>query len=396
MQMKILMTPHNGCYNHGCEAIVRSTIDMFDRRNEFYLYSADIENDKKFGLDKICTLIPNNSGKSEISKWRYYSFILKEKLFSGDRDLEEISYRNKSALFDSRNTFVLSIGGDNYCYGGMQHVLSEQLKVFLYNHMQCGLWGCSLEEKLLTKNIVDDLKKYQLITVRESISQELLHRNGISDTVILCSDPAFTLRKENTTEYDQILNDNNTIGINISALMNKYDSYPDATYKNFYELIQEILLTTDYNILLIPHVRQFGNDDLVVINKLANELHSDRVTVVSNDYNCMQLKDIISKCRMFVGCRTHATIAAYSTCVPTLVVGYSTKARGICKDLFGTYDGLLIDAREFKTDYDLSKQFSVFLQNEGKIRSHLHTVMPEYIQRAYRASEAIEKMGEKR
>jgi polysaccharide pyruvyl transferase WcaK-like protein len=351
-----------------------------------------VENDKKFGLDKICTIISNNSNERKISRLRYYSFALKEKLISGDRDLEEISYRNKSALFDRENTFVLSIGGDNYCYSGMQHVLSEQLKVFSYNHMQCGLWGCSFEEKLLTRDVISDLKKYKLITVRESISQEMLCRNGISDTVVSCSDPAFTLRKEKTTEYDHILIDENTIGVNVSALMNGYDSYPDATYKNFYELIKEILSTTDCNILMIPHVRQFGNDDLVTINRLADELHSSRVTVLSHNYNCMQLKDVISKCRLFIGCRTHATIAAYSSCVPTFVVGYSTKAKGICKDLFGTYDGLLVDAREFKTNYDLSKQFSIFLQNEKQIRNHLHSVMPEYIQRAYRASRAIEKI----
>ena len=60
---------------------------------------------------------------------------------------------------------------------------------------------------------------------------------------------------------------------------------------------------------------------------------SGRVCIV-DDCNCMQLKYDISKCRFFVGARTHATIAAYSTCVPTLVVGYSVKSRGIARDLF--------------------------------------------------------------
>ena len=45
---------------------------------------------------------------------------------------------------------------------------------------------------------------------------------------------------------------------------------------------------------------------------------------------------------MFIGARTHATIAAYSSCVPTLVVGYSIKARGIAKDLFGTDEGYVL------------------------------------------------------
>ena len=47
------------------------------------------------------------------------------------------------------------------------------------------------------------------------------------------------------------------------------------------------------------------------------------------DDNCMVIKGYISRCELFIGARTHATIAAYSTGVPTLVLGYSVKARGI-------------------------------------------------------------------
>lgn len=390
--MKILMTPHSGCYNHGCEAIVKSTADMLGKNNELFLYSYDIENDKKYGLDQICTLIENVSEKRIISKWKQYSFTLKEKITHGDRDLEELSYRHKKALFDTKNTFVLSIGGDNYCYTGMQHMLSEQLKCFTYNKMKCGLWGCSLEEDVLTPNVIEDLKQYKLITVRETISQELLLRNGISDSVVLCSDPAFTLKKENVTDYDEFLRDHNTIGLNMSALINRYDSYSKATYRNFYNLINTILETTDSNILMIPHVRQKGNDDLDSISEMVSQFQSNRIAVVDNDYNCMQLKDIISKCRVFIGCRTHATIAAYSTGVPTLVIGYSTKSRGICKDLFGTTEGLLVDARKFRTDDDLVNEFRLFMHNEDAIRKDLKTIMPEYIQKAYTGVNSIQQI----
>ena len=57
------------------------------------------------------------------------------------------------------------------------------------------------------------------------------------------------------------------------------------------------------------------------------------------DAPCEELKGCISRCRFLVAARTHASIAAYSTGVPTLVAGYSVKARGIARDLFGTEDG---------------------------------------------------------
>ena len=66
-----------------------------------------------------------------------------------------------------------------------------------------------------------------------------------------------------------------------------------------------------------------------------------------NDKNCMEIKGIISKCRFFIGARTHSTIAAYSTCVPTLAVGYSIKARGIARDIFGTEDNYVVPVQKF-------------------------------------------------
>ena len=63
---------------------------------------------------------------------------------------------------------------------------------------------------------------------------------------------------------------------------------------------------------------------------------------------------------MFVGCRTHSTIAAYSTCVPTLVVGYSIKSRGIAKDLFGDYKDLVIPIEDLENGVDLVEKFIEF------------------------------------
>lgn len=386
--MNIILTPHNGCYNHGCEAIVRSTVELIGDDKDIFLYSTDIENDKKFGLNNICTLIKNDSNSMKISWIKNKWFAVKEKVLSNNRDLEEISFRNKNILFDKKNSLVLSIGGDNYCYAGMQHVLSEQMKLFSYNDINCVLWGCSIEEGLLRPEVIDDLKKYKLITVRESISREILNRNGIINTVVQCVDPAFVLEPEYISGYDYLLEDK-TIGINLSPLMKSYDSYTNATYENFYTLIKYILEETNFNIMLIPHVRQPGNDDLEILKKLKKDFADKRVNLVSDDLNAMQLKYLISKCRMFIGCRTHATIAAYSTCVPTLAVGYSTKSKGICKDIFGNYDELLIDARNFTSGTDLQKKFSVFVKHENEYRDLLKAKMQGYRKKVYTAVDAL-------
>lgn len=92
----------------------------------------------------------------------------------------------------------------------------------------------------------------------------------------------------------------------------------------------------------------------------------------------MAQKYIISKCRMFVGARTHATIAAYSTCVPTLVVGYSVKARGIARDLFGTEEKYVIPAQSLSNTGQLQEAFRWIRMHEQDIRSQLMQRQAEY------------------
>ena len=109
------------------------------------------------------------------------------------------------------------------------------------------------------------------------------------------------------------------------------------------------------------------------------------------DQNCTQLKDIISHCEAFVGARTHATIAAYSTCVPTLVVGYSVKARGIAKDLFGTDENYVLPVQGLKEETDLWNSFQWVYQRRDDIQKHLQEMMPDYIGQAASAGKVLKE-----
>lgn len=100
--------------------------------------------------------------------------------------------------------------------------------------------------------------------------------------------------------------------------------------------MQHILDTTDGAVALIPHVIQAGNSDFSVLQPIYERFCSTGRVLLVPEQNCMQLKYVISQCRLFIGARTHATIAAYSTGVPTLALGYSVKSHGIAVALFGT------------------------------------------------------------
>ena len=384
------MFEHAGSGNHGCEAIVRSTIDMLGKNN-YYLESVNPSEDIKFGIDDCVNLlsvgqdiISPNSIKGIV--WRAQGKINKKY----DFDDRNSAYRHRDLLL--KDSVALSIGGDNYCYGGIIGSMRDKLRAFEMKGNPVVLWGCSVDREHLDENTIKDLRKYALITARESMTVEVLNEIGISNTVVQCADPAFTLKAEKVSWNDEWIDTGNVIGINVSDFMKYYNAYPEATFRNFKHLLNYILKETDYGIALIPHVRQKGNDDLIPINMLADEFKSDRIRVLSEEFNCMQLKDVISRCCMFIGCRTHSTIAAYSTCVPTLVVGYSVKAKGICQDIFGSSDDLLVDVREFSDDKDLTRKFVSFAERKDNLKKHLNSFMPQYIERTYIARDALLKM----
>ena len=110
------------------------------------------------------------------------------------------------------------------------------------------------------------------------------------------------------------------------------------------------------------------------------------------DMNCQQLKYVSSRCRAFIGARTHATIAAYSSQVPTLVVGYSVKSIGIARDLFGSEEHFVLPVQKLQDSETLIHAYEWLMQEEETIRERLRQIMPEYCRKAAEAGKEIRKI----
>lgn len=107
-------------------------------------------------------------------------------------------------------------------------------------------------------------------------------------------------------------------------------------------------------------------------------INSDRV-ILLEDCNAMELKGYISRCRFLIAARTHASIAGYSTGVPTLVVGYSVKAVGIASDLFGTAKNYVLPVNALSRKEELSEAFDWLMKHEENIRNHYSQRLNNYI-----------------
>ncbi len=382
---KIVLYSHGGSGNHGCEAIVRGTYKILNGKID-ELYSYRPEEDKKFGLDKIIDVKEHKSSYSRFSLKRLKASLL-IRLFNNDEYAEKITY---DALFNNveKGDIALSIGGDNYCYSSYKEhaILNEYLNKI---GVKTVLWECSVEPALIDEEMEKDLKKYSLIVARESISYNALKK--VNKNTKLFPDPAFIMEKEKIEIFEDFFCDN-VVGINISPVIIEYAKNNNIVVNNFCNLIDYIIENTDYKIALIPHVSwDFTNDSTVLTNILEKYENNSRIILIP-EMNAKQFKYLIGKCTLFIGARTHATIAAYSSSVPTLVLGYSVKAKGIAKDLFGSYENYVISTQDLKETDELKKAFIWLNSNKDKIRIHLNSFLPQYLKKTKKLYKEIEEL----
>lgn len=370
---------HGGSGNHGCEAIVRSSARILHNQAQgrITLISANPDEDQKYGLDQICTIIKDRTpySKKSISFLKAY-LVLKLKHDYVPMDQQ---WYKESFSHIQEGDIAFSIGGDNYCYINVSEyiMLHDMLK---QRKAKTVLWGCSVEPAATEKSeIAADLARYDLITARETISYNALKK--VNPNTILVADPAFCLQLQET-EIPARFIPGNTVGINLSPMAIENEAVPGIAFESFKNLIAYILKNTNLQIALIPHVVWDNGDDRGPLHSLYEVFKGTGRIVMIEDRSCQELKYIISKCRFFIGARTHSTIAAYSTGVPTLVLGYSVKARGIARDLFGTEENYVVPVQDLTDSEALSRNFEWLLKNENQIRKRLKEVIPAFIERA--------------
>lgn len=383
--MKTVLYMHGGSGNHGCEALVRTTTFLVKSylSHEVVLWSSASNEDVKYGVTSIVDEIIktddiNKKSVSGIIAYAKYRLL-------GDKNALHKEFIKKAFT----NSVAISIGGDNYCYpwsakDGVR--IDKEIRQYCNKNV---FWGCSIEEEFMTPEVIEDLKGFDLVTVREPLSYEVLCNHGIESVQV--ADPAFLLRKIELPLPDGFI-DGNTVGINVSPLINDYESGDSIAFNNYIKLIDFIISKTDMNVCLIPHVVWEYNNDRKPLNDLYDRFKNTGRVVLLEDHNCEELKGFISRCRFFVGARTHATIAAYSTCVPTLVVGYSIKSKGIAMDLFGAYDNYVVSVQDMKTDNELTEAFKFIINNENEIRNTLNDIIPKYKEKAEYAGELLSKI----
>lgn len=386
---KVMLYEHGGSLNHGCEALIRtiSAITKEKTGAAVTLCSYAPREDHACGMDgAVDAIVQNDQVLRRFSPaWFVYQF---DKRVTHSKALQDKFLTEKTCLRLAKECdAVVAVGGDNYCYNKGQQFWPTD-RALRKQGAKMLLWGCSIEPRDLDPVFTAQLDCFDVLCVRESISANALTEAGLGGKVRLIPDPAFTLE---TIEkpLPAGFRPGNTVGINVSPMIISNEEQGGATMANYVALIEHILKDTDMAVALIPHVVWSYNDDREPLRRLYEQFKDTGRVVLIEDAGCRELKGYIARLRCFVGARTHSTIAAYSSCVPTLVVGYSVKAKGIAQDLFGSYEHYVLPVQELRRPGELTAAFDWLMAHEDEICARLTGIMPDYRARAMQAGDEL-------
>lgn len=330
-----LLYAHGGAYNHGSEASVKCDIELLRKISpgcRITLSSHFPEQDRQFNIDADEIIGRNLNGKTN----------------------EEIYGETISRI--TNDTVCLSVGGDCYCYPNWQRYACVHNKA-IEKGAKSILWSCSVEPSMIDNEMLEVFKSHTLIAARESVTFNALKALGL-DNVVQTADIAFNLKPVKTP-----IPPGRYVVLNLSPLVIRKNPGVLTAYQR---LIDEISEKTDYNIALLPHVEVSVDNDFEALSLLSGT--EDRIYRIPVGLCAAEYKYIVSKAEACVAARTHVTIAAWSSSVPCIAVGYSAKAKGIAEDLGqGEY---LLDIRTL-TDKTICKAFFCMCAQQTHIKNIL-------------------------
>ncbi len=356
---------------------------------QFTIATMNAVADRSRNLDEVAELILHPTSQKGSPSW--FASVLSSRLNVDITEFEK--YRHRTVIEAGKQAdLCLSVGGDNYCYDPPYFLFAIDREIKMAGR-RLVLWGASVEPKNLEfRRLVTDFKRFDMMLVRESLTYHALQDVGFRDNVFLYPDPAFTLAP-NPVSLPRPWNDEGVVGINLSPMVMRYEETSGIALQSCANVIGHILKQTRMDVALIPHVVRFHDNDLVPLRLLHEQFReSERVILLDGDYSAAQTKWLISRCRFLICARTHASIAAYSTGVPTLVIGYSVKALGLAHDIFGDSRDLVFPVQKLSESTQLVSAFDALREREQDLRQHLHGFMPGYIQSAYEAAQPLRQL----
>lgn len=384
-------SPDNG----GCEAITKGTVEILkatfpnvEVTDCYFDYTGHYSADTQNGVHPI----------AYPARWTPKWWFLQPALQCSLMLTSQILFASHKHFIRQADV-VLSLGGDNYSldYGVPRRFIAMGQYVKRLG-TPFVIWGASVGpfadrsafERRMAAHLRSDV---DLILLREEASRAYLQQVGVTQNVRMVADPAFMMQPEESA-WRLHESPSRYVCINFSSLMAKYvtGGQMEPWVKMCAETIDTLAKRCDgIPLVFIPHVKADYDFMQAVMPHL-----QDKGCVIMADkrLNAAQMKGVIAHAMVNVACRTHSTIASFSTAVPTISLGYSIKSKGLNLQMYGHEDYLVYT--KAITPSRVADVFSRVWQQRDTIRHGLEAKNAEIKRQALMAGTYVKQLIESR
>lgn len=244
--------------------------------------------------------------------------------------------------------------------------------------------------------------KVTLLTVREHLSKKYLESIGLKRTIHVTGDCAFGMspyisedinrwhmKFDNWKKEGQLI-----IGVTLSRRLSRFmfSEYGDRAQKydlyveTMANIIDQIINKYNCKIVFIPHVLGPSlADDRITHRDIAKRIkHLEHVIMIEKPFHTNEMKALISKVDYILSARMHALVAAYSTGIPGVAIGYSHKYKGIIGEMLGL-ESVFIDVRSLERDVfinEIINKLNHLIENNNYYKEHLYRILPSVKERS--------------
>ncbi|MDR3762505.1 MAG: polysaccharide pyruvyl transferase family protein [Acidobacteriota bacterium] len=263
----------------------------------------------------------------------------RERLIGGNRWLRELARFDVAAALSGGDSFSDLYGMRRFLYIALPMLLMLALRVRLVLLPQTIGPFRGRVARWLARAIV---RRAERICGRDPQSAAWAQQQldaPPEGQVKFCPDVAFVLETRRPKSCEELLEElaespRPVVGLNVSGLLCRGNNFGLAVDypRVMREVAEYFVRREDALLVLVPHVRAAGEDDLAAACELASVLGwrwRGQVRVLNQPLDESEVKYAIGRMDFFVGSRMHACIAALSQAVPAVGLAYSGKFAGV-------------------------------------------------------------------
>ncbi len=272
-----------------------------------------------------------------LNKFKKYTYtVLKFNYLTLKLPIARLIANSKFIKSAKEADHIVSVGGHHFTTILSRDLVSEvsfDLCISLMLNDNVTLFSQSIGpfefyKKSNRKFIQKILNNCKNILVRENISLNVLNDFKINwPTIKLIPETVISLNNL-FLEYKKPTERENIVGISIYSTK-KRNKEEKQKYINTFAEVANFLIQRDYKILFIPmELKNTEPDDRIMINQIISKINKkNNCEILDNDLETKEHIQEVSKCKFYIGHKTHSIVFALTSGTPLIAIEYHPKSK---------------------------------------------------------------------